>query len=43
MKSAMYMMYVGFSRPTHLLYYAVVKDNWNDERMEMLGWKIVKL
>lgn len=46
MKSAMYMMYVGFSRPTHLLCYAVVKDNWNDERierMEMLGWKIVKL
>lgn len=46
MKSAMHMMYVGFSRPTHLLCYAVVKDIWNDERlerMEKLGWKIIKL
>ena len=46
MKSAMHMMYVGFSRPTHLLCYAVVKDIWNDERldrMEKLGWHIIKL
>lgn len=45
-KSAMHMMYVGFSRPTHLLCYAVVKDIWNDERigrMEALGWKVIKL
>ena len=45
-KSAMHMMYVGFSRPTLLLCYAVVKDIWNDERirrMEALGWKVIKL
>lgn len=43
--STMRMMYVGFSRPTHLLCYAVFKENWNDEmigRMESLGWKIIK-
>ena len=42
-KSVMHMMYVGFSRPTHLLCYAVVKDNWNEDmiaKMKELGWKI---
>ena len=44
--SAMRMMYVGFSRPTHLLCYAVFKENWTDEmiaRMERLGWRVLKL
>lgn len=43
--STMRMMYVGFSRPTHLLCYAVFKENWTDEmirRMESLGWNIIK-
>ena len=42
-KSVMHMMYVGFSRPTHLLCYAVVKDNWNEDKiakMKELGWEI---
>lgn len=42
--SAMRMMYVGFSRPTHLLCYASFKDSWTTEdinRMIDLGW-IVK-
>ena len=45
-KAVMHMMYVGFSRPTHLLCYASYKRNWNDERiekMEQLGWKIINL
>lgn len=40
------MMYVGFSRPTHLLCYASYKLNWNEEKMERmkrLGWEIIKL
>ena len=44
--SAMRMMYVGFSRPTHLLCYAVFKEIWTDEmiaRMESLGWRVLKL
>lgn len=42
----MRMMYVGFSRPTHLLCYASYKHNWNDNRidkMKKLGWEIVQL
>lgn len=42
--SAMRMMYVGFSRPTHLLCYAVMKENWDAEmieRMKKLGWEII--
>lgn len=45
-KSAMRMMYVGFSRPTHLLCYAVFKENWTQERllrMKQLGWTIIDL
>lgn len=45
-KSAMRMMYVGFSRPTHLLCYAVFKENWTQERllrMQQLGWEIIDL
>lgn len=45
-KAVMHMMYVGFSRPTHLLCYASYKHNWNDkriEKMEQLGWKIINL
>lgn len=45
-KSAMRMMYVGFSRPTHLLCYAIFKENWGEERlsrMQELGWRIIDL
>lgn len=45
-KAVMHMMYVGFSRPTHLLCYASYKHNWSNERiekMEQLGWKIIIL
>lgn len=45
-RSAMRMMYVGFSRPTHLLCYAVFKENWNNdriERMKSLGWEVIVL
>lgn len=45
-KAVMHMMYVGFSRPTHLLCYASYKHNWSNERiekMEQLGWKIINL
>ena len=44
--STMRMIYVGFSRPTHLLCYAVFKENWTDNmiaRMKGLGWKIETL
>lgn len=37
------MLYVGFSRPTHLLCYASDKRLWNDhvlQKMENAGWKI---
>lgn len=43
-QAVMRMMYVGFSRPTHLLCYASYKHNWNEERLEkmkQLGWKII--
>ena len=42
--SVLRMMYVGFSRPTHLLCFAVHKHNWNDEKikkMRELGWNVV--
>lgn len=45
-QAVMRMMYVGFSRPTHLLCYASYKHNWNDEkieRMKRLGWEIIEL
>ena len=45
-QAVMRMMYVGFSRPTHLLCFAAVKDNWNNDRirkMRSLGWKIIVL
>lgn len=45
-QAVMRMMYVGFSRPTHLLCYASYKQNWNEERMERmkhLGWGIIIL
>lgn len=45
-QATMRMMYVGFSRPTHLLCYAVFKKNWDNERidkMKSLGWVIKDL
>lgn len=45
-QATMRMMYVGFSRPTHLLCYAVFKENWDNERidkMKSLGWIIKDL
>jgi len=43
-KNALKMMYVGFSRPTHLLCFAALKDNIEDTKLyEDAGWKIEKL
>lgn len=45
-KQAMKMLYVGLSRPTHLLCYASLKTNWSDEalhKMEANGWRIIDL
>lgn len=43
---AMKMLYVGFSRPTHLLCYATQKSLWSDDaikKMHDLGWEIKEL
>lgn len=42
-KEAVKMMYVGFSRPTHLLCFAALKDNVISDldQFEKAGWKIV--
>ena len=43
-QAVMHMMYVGFSRPTHLLCYASYKHNWDDtriEKMRQLGWQVI--
>lgn len=42
------MMYVGFSRPTHLLCFAVLKDNLSDEQLSYFksnenGWLVIDL
>ncbi len=39
------MMYVGFSRPTHLLCFACLKENVKDdiELFRNAGWEIVDL
>jgi hypothetical protein len=40
------MMYVGFSRPTHLLCYASEKSRWTDEKLDKMknqGWIITDL
>lgn len=40
------MMYVGFSRPTHLLCYASEKSRWNDEKLNKMrsqGWNVIDL
>ncbi len=44
-KETLKMMYVGFSRPTHLLCFACLKDNIEDEieSLEKAGWRIVDL
>ena len=45
-KQAMKMLYVGMSRPTHLLCYASLKTNWSDEALQKMkesGWKVVDL
>jgi hypothetical protein len=37
------MVYVGFSRPTHLLCYASEKKRWNDDainKAKSAGWEI---
>ena len=41
-KEALKMMYVGFSRPTHLLCFAVLEENVKDDldKFENAGWKI---
>ncbi|MBQ0088226.1 MAG: ATP-dependent helicase [Prevotellaceae bacterium] len=43
--TAMKMLYVGMSRPTHLLVYASLASNWSDEaleKMDRLGWRIIR-
>ena len=44
-KETMKMMYVGFSRPTHLLCFACLKENVKDdiELFRNAGWEIVDL
>ncbi|QKG80480.1 UvrD-helicase domain-containing protein [Tenuifilum thalassicum] len=44
-KQALKMMYVGFSRPTHLLCFAVLKENVKDkiENYKNAGWEIFDL
>lgn len=45
-KQAMKMLYVGMSRPTHLLCYASLKANWSNEGLEKMnscGWNIMDL
>lgn len=40
------MMYVGFSRPTHLLCYATQKKFWNDQKLVKMrdqGWIVIDL
>lgn len=40
------MMYVGFSRPTHLLCYASEKSRWTDENLNTMrsqGWNVIDL
>jgi hypothetical protein len=40
------MLYVGFSRPTHLLCYASDKSLWSEARLSMLrnaGWEVIRL
>ena len=42
----MKMLYVGMSRPTHLLCYASLKQNWNDERLKKMryaGWQVTEV
>lgn len=46
LKQTIKMMYVGFSRPTHLLCYASDISRWNPEdihSMEIAGWRIVNI
>jgi hypothetical protein len=44
-KEAMKMMYVGFSRPTHLLCFAVLKENVKDDVQKFIdaGWEIIDI
>jgi len=44
-KEAMKMMYVGFSRPTHLLCFAAFKENVQNELEDLsnAGWEIIDL
>lgn len=45
-KQAMKMLYVGMSRPTHLLCYASLKQNWNEERLQKMkdaGWQVIEV
>jgi len=43
-REALKMMYVGFSRPTHLLCYACLKKNITDmESYRSVGWEVIDL
>ncbi|MBL7186693.1 MAG: ATP-dependent helicase [Phycisphaerae bacterium] len=40
-KQSARMVYVGFSRPTHLLCFAVHKDRFDESKFRNNGWKVV--
>lgn len=45
-KQAMKMLYVGMSRPTHLLCYASLKQNWGEARLQKMrdaGWQVIEV
>lgn len=44
-KEALKMMYVGFSRPTHLLCFAALYDNVKNDidKFENAGWKVIQI
>lgn len=45
-KQAMKMLYVGMSRPTHLLCYASLRHNWNEERLQKMkdaDWQVIEV
>jgi DNA helicase-2/ATP-dependent DNA helicase PcrA len=44
-KEALKMMYVGFSRPTHLLCFACLKENVGDQiaSYKSVGWEVIDL
>ena len=45
-RQAMKMLYVGMSRPAHLLCYASLKQNWDEARLQKMrdvGWQVIEV